>query len=262
MCQVPYWARLSSSSKLLVQVKLTREAEPLGVAWERGFFRISPGLACTSSREHCELSSQFQWLNVGSLKSGSIYPAEISDVYKSGSSRCITELWKELGKQRSGRRSWRMRGVTYWKHWWIRQLLLRNPEVRSCGRWIVQGKLSVRTMEDVASMWQLQLWICRRGSGNGLLLLRTASLWGEGNKFDMEQREVRTRWDPPGPAGSPSLKEIFSPTLPFLSASHAPLRFWASSFLANLNLESYRKQVSGKHSSQVNQSEGHNSIAS
>lgn len=92
-------------------------------------------------------------------------------------------------------------------------------------------------------------------SRDGPLLLRTAGLWGEGDKFEMEQREVRTGWDPPGPAGSPSLKETFSPAPPLLSASHPPPKFWASSFLANLNLESYQKQVSGKHSSQVNQSD-------
>lgn len=136
VCWVPYLAWSASSSKLLVQVKLTREAEPLGVAWERGFFRISLGLACTSSREHCGLSSQFQWLNVGNLKSGSIYPAEIRDVYKSGSSRCITQLWKELGKSTVWKKELEdevsLTGSTGGQDRSCRRI--QKPSVCSCGR--------------------------------------------------------------------------------------------------------------------------------
>lgn len=145
--------------------------------------------------------------------------------------------------------------VTYRKYWWTRQVVSKNPEAKCVQLWKVEGgalggdhgRCCVHV--TVAAMDLLLR------SRDGPLLLRTAGLWGEGDKFKMEQREVRTGWNPPGPAGSPSLKETFSPALPLLSASHPPPKFWASSFLANLNLESYRKQVSGKHSSQVNQSD-------
>lgn len=86
--------------------------------------------------------------------------------------------------------------------------------------------------------------------------MRTASIRGGGDKLDMEQREVRYLLGPTRHCWIPiTVSDCKGGLLPFPSSLlHIYLpNFGQVPFLANPTLESYRKQVSGKHSSQLNQ---------